>query len=56
MDKGKESQTWFCTICKGDPLACMADDIEVSSEKLRRLTQDSGDLAAVINSSSYMFN
>ena len=32
------------------------DEMEVSSEQLPRLTQGSGDLSAVLDSSSYMFN
>ena len=45
----------FVKVCKGNPLARLADE-EVSSEQLPRLTQASGDLSAVLDSSSYMFN
>ena len=57
MDKAKERiKHGFVQVCKGDPLARLADEMEVSSEQLPRLTQGSGDLSAVLNSSSYMFN
>ena len=57
MDKAKERiKHGFVRVRKGDPLARLADEIEVSSEQLTRLTQGSGDLSAVLDSSSYMFN
>ena len=57
MDKAKERvKHGFVQACKGDPLARLADEMEVSSEQLPRLKQGSGDLSAVIDSSSYMFN
>ena len=56
MDKAKERiKNGFVQVCKGDPLARLADEMEVSSEQLPRLTQGSGDLSAVLYSSSYMF-
>ena len=57
MGKAKERiKNGFVQVCKGDPLARLADKIEVSSEQLPRLTQGPGDLSAVLDSSSYMFN
>jgi DNA-directed RNA polymerase len=57
MDKAKERiKHGFVQVCKGDPLARLADEMEVSSEQLPRLTQGPGDLSAVLDSSSYMFN
>ena len=57
MDTAKESvKHGFVQVCKGDPLARLADEMEISSELLPRLKQGSGDLSAVFNSSSYMFN
>ena len=57
MDKAKERiKHGFVLVCKGDPLARLADEMEVSSEQLPKLTQGSGDLSAVLDSSSYMFN
>ena len=57
MDKAKERiKHEFVQACKGDPLARLADEMEVSSEQLPRLTQGSEDLSAVLGSSSYMFN
>ena len=56
MDKAKERiKHGFVQACKGDPLARLADEME-SSERLPRLTQGPGDLSAVLDSSSYMFN
>ena len=57
MDTAKESiKHGFVQVCKGDPLARLANEMEASSEQLPRLTQGSGDLSAVLDSSSYMFN
>ena len=57
MDKAKErNEMVFVQACKGDPLARLADETEVSHEQLPRLTQGSGDLIAVLDSSSYIFN
>ena len=57
MDKAKERiKHGFVQVCKGDPLARLADEMEVLSKQLPRLTQGSGDLSAVLDSSSYMFN
>lgn len=57
MDTAKERiKHGFVRVCKGDPLARLADEMEVSSEQLPRLKQGSGDLSAVLESSSYMFN
>ena len=57
MDKAKERiKMVFVQACKGDPLARLADETEVSHEQLPRLTQGSGDLIAVLDSSSYIFN
>ena len=57
MDKAKESiKHGIVQACKGDPLARLADEMEVSSEQLPRLTQGPGNLSAVLDSSSYMFN
>ena len=56
MDKEKERvKHGFVQVCKGDPLARLADEMEESSEELPRLTQGSVDLSAVLDSSSYMF-
>ena len=57
MDKVKERiKHGFVQACKGDPLARLADDLEVSTEQLPRLRQGSGKLLDVLDSSSYMFN
>ena len=57
MDKAKERiKHLFVQDCKGDPLARLVNQMDVSSEKLPRLIQGPGDLAAVLDSSSYMFN
>ena len=57
MDKAKERiKMVLVQACKGDPLARLADEAEVSPEQLPELTQGSGDLIAVLDSSSYIFN
>ncbi len=57
MDKAKQRvKHGFVQVYRGNPLARLADEMEVSSEQLPRLTQGSGDLSAVLESSSYMFN
>ena len=56
-DKAKERiKHGFVQVCKGDPLARLAEEMEVSSEQLPRLMQGPGDLSAVLESSSYMFD
>ena len=45
----------FYMVCSGDPLARLADDLEVTEEQLPRLQQGSGKLEEVI-SSTYLFN
>ena len=46
----------FFQACKGDPLDRLANDMEVFSDQLLRLTQGKGNLSAVNYESSYMFN
>ena len=46
----------FVQACKGDPLDRLANDMEVFSDQLPRLTQGTGKLSAVNYESSYMFN
>ena len=56
MDRALERiRKGFVHVCSGDPLARLADDLEVSEEKLPRLTQGTGDLLQVLDS-AYMFN
>ena len=38
----------FVQVCKSGPLAHLADDMEVLSEQLSRLTHSSGDLPALL--------
>ena len=55
MDQAKERiKHGFVQACKGDPLARLADEMEVSSDQLPRLTQGSGDLSFVLDVASYM--
>ena len=56
MDKAKgRIKHGFIQVCKGDPLAHLADE-KILSEQLQRLTQGPRDISAVLDSSSYMFN
>ena len=45
----------FVHVCSGDPLAQLADDLEVSAKQLPRLKQGTGNLLAALES-QYMFN
>ena len=45
----------FVHVCSGDPLARLADDLQVTEEELPRLKQGSGRLIEVLDS-DYMFN
>ena len=57
MDTAKERiKHGFVQVCEGNPLARLADEIEVSSEQSPRFIQGPGDLSAVLDSSSYTFN
>lgn len=56
MDRAMERiRKAFVRVCSGDRLAQLADDLEVPSTQLKRLTQGSGDLHSVLES-QYMFN
>ena len=56
MDRAMERiKKGFVHICSGDPLARLADDLQVTEEELPRLKQGSGRLIEVLDS-SYMFN
>ena len=52
MDRIRDA---FTSIVDGDPLARLADDLDVPSTKLKRLPQLEKDLSAVQHS-KYMFN
>ena len=57
MDKAKERiKHLFVQDCKGDPLARLVNQMDVSSEKLPHLKKRPGELLDVLDSSSYMFN
>ena len=57
LNKAKERvKHGFVQVCKGNQLARLADEMEVSSELLPLLTQGSENLSGVLDSSSYMFN
>ena len=48
MDRAMERvKKGFVHVCSGDPLARLADDLEVSAEQLPRLKQGTGKLLAV---------
>ena len=56
MDRAMERvKKGFVHVCSGDPLARLADDLEVSAEQLPRLKQGTGNLLAALDS-QYMFN
>jgi hypothetical protein len=45
----------FVSVTSGDPLAALADDLEVAAADLKRLPQLEGSLGSIYNS-RYMFN
>ena len=45
----------FYTVCDGNPLADLADTLQVPSDTLERMTQGKGDLSSVFGS-TYLFN
>ena len=50
LDKAKESiKHGFVQVSKGDPLARLADEMEVSSKQSLKLIQGSGGLSAVLD-------
>ena len=51
----KRIKKGFINVCSGDPLARLADDLQVTAEELPRLKQGSGRLVEVLDS-AYMFN
>ena len=56
MDRAMERiKKGFINVCSGDPLARLADDLQVTAEELPRLKQGSGRLVEVLDS-AYMFN
>ena len=56
MDRAMERiKKGFVHVCSGDPLARLADDLQVTEEELPRLKQGSGRLIEVLDS-AYMFN
>ena len=55
MDRMDRIRDAFTSIVDGDPLARLADGLDVPSTKLKRLPQLEQDLSAVQHS-KYMFN
>ena len=56
MDRALEAiRRAFYSVCEGDPLSDLADNLEVSSDTLERLPQQNGDLSSVFGS-TYLFN
>ena len=57
MDKAKEGIIHgFIQVYKGNPLARLTNEMELSSEQFPRLTQKPGGLTVVFDSSAYMFD
>ena len=56
MDRALEAiRRAFYAVCKGDPLAKLAEDMQVSTEDHKPLEQGSGNLQSVFDS-TYLFN
>ena len=56
MDRALEAvRRAFYAVCDGDPLSTLADDMNVPEDDHKRLSQGTGNLKAVFNS-TYLFN